>query len=347
MEGGYKLKPRGKVAGWESREHGPVLGGALGSITGCYVLREGPVTKMWFSWKSSNCIAYAESGDGISWSMPRLVLTPRYDSDWEIHEVGYPTLVHKDGWYHMWYTGRVLPTEITAAGCCIGYAVSKDGIHWEKHPEPVLRPKEAWENMAVMCPHVLWEEDLGCYRMWYSGGRVTDPDAIGLAVSTDGIHWERCVSNPVFTPQKEKYWENAKVFSCYVCPKEDDFYTMFYVGEDGDGTMSIGVARSKDGVSGWQRHPSNPVIAGTDGCWDWRGAGKPSVLKTEDGYLMWYQGANMRFEEIGTAVHKGFDLGLPPIGTEGINERGEDDGNGKNNLYVRDKLPIGIFVIPD
>ena len=347
MECGYKLRPRGKVADWEAEGCEAVLGGALGSISSCYVIQEGPVYKMWFTWQQSHCIAYGESTDGKHWGLPTVVLTPRYQSEWEIHEVSHPTVIYRDGLYHMWYTGRVFPTEITAARCSIGYAVSKDGIHWKKHPQPVLVPQDPWEKIGVMYPHVLWEEELGCYRMWYSGGRITDPDAIGVAVSKDGIHWERCSQNPVFQPDCNRYWENAKTFSCFVCPKEDGWYTMFYVGADGDGVLGIGLARSRDGISQWQRHPSNPVIAGTDGSWDWRSAGKPSVLKTPKGYQLWYKGCNVRFEEIGIAVHKGFDLGFPETGQEGENERGQDNGAGKVNLYVRGELPIGIYVIPD
>lgn len=342
MECGYKLRPRGMTAGWEPGEHGPVLGGALGSCADCHVVREDGIYKMWFTWQPVRCIAYTESDDGVHWEMPRLVLTPRYDSEWETHEVGCPTVVHEDGVYHMWYTGRVYPTEITAARCCIGYAVSRDGIHWEKREQPVLVPSNGWENIAVTHPHVIREE--GCFRMWYSAGRITDPDAIGAAESKDGVHWERVREEPVFAPNKEKYWEMAKVHSCFVCPKENGSYTMFYVGEDGDGVPGIGTARSKDGVTDWQRNPANPVIAGTDGFWDWRGAGKASVLRSEEGYRIWYKGIGTRFEEIGIACHKGFDLGFDRNGED---ERGTDDGSGKNNLYVRDRLLMGIYAVQD
>lgn len=131
MECGYKLRPRGKVADWEAEGCEAVLGGALGSISSCYVIQEGPVYKMWFTWQQSHCIAYGESTDGKHWGLPTVVLTPRYQSEWEIHEVSHPTVIYRDGLYHMWYTGRVFPTEITAARCSIGYAVSKDGIHWK------------------------------------------------------------------------------------------------------------------------------------------------------------------------------------------------------------------------
>ncbi len=342
MECGYKLRPRGMTAGWEPGACGPVLGGALGNCADCHVIREDGIYKMWFTWKTVRCIAYAESRDGIRWEMPRLVLTPRYDSEWEIHEVSQPAVIHKDGIYHMWYTGQVYPTEITAPRCCIGYAVSRDGIHWDKRENPVLVPRAGWEGIAVMYPHVMREGEY--FLMWYSAGRITEPHVIGAAKSVDGIHWERILDEPVFTPDQEKYWESARVLSCFVCPKENGFYTMFYVGEDGDGVPGIGIARSRDGMTDWQRNPANPVIAGTDGLWDWRGAGKMSVLRTGSGYRIWYKGIGTRFEEIGIACHKGFDLGFDHTGED---ERGVDDGTWKNNLHVRDKLLMGIYAVQD
>ena len=81
MECGYKLRPRGKVADWEAEGCEAVLGGALGSISSCYVIQEGPVYKMWFTWQQSHCIAYGESTDGKHWGLPTVVLTPRYQSE--------------------------------------------------------------------------------------------------------------------------------------------------------------------------------------------------------------------------------------------------------------------------
>ena len=335
-ECGYKLKPRGMTGGWEAVGDKPVLGGELGTCFDCYVMKENEIYKIWFSWRPTRCIAYAESKDGIVWDNPRVVLTATTGSSWEGHEVNRPTVVKKDGMYHMWYTGQMFAKEINPARSCIGYAISRDGIHWEKRDEPVLVPEQDWEGISVMCPHVLWEEELQCFRMWYSGGRMHEADAIGIAVSVDGIHWKKDTDNPIFTPNPEKYWEMGKVEACFVCPKKDGWYYMFYLGMDGDLTACMGLARSRNGKSGWERHPSNPIIAGFDGSWDWQGICKASVLETEDGYMLWYNGCNRRFEEIGLARHKGFDLGFPKEGETGMNERGLDNGLGKVNYYVRD-----------
>jgi predicted GH43/DUF377 family glycosyl hydrolase len=336
----YKFKPRGMTAGWKPGWNAPVLGGALGTVFDCHVIKEKDIFKMWFSWRPTRCIAYTESSDGIHWDNPQVVLIAQYDSAWEKHEVNRPTIVVRDGLYHMWYTGQVFASETTLARSRIGYAVSKDGLHWDRRSDPVLGFEEKWEGITVMCPHVLWEPELGCYRMWYSGGRMFEADAIGIAESTDGIHWNKNPCNPVFRPDPSHRWECSKVEACYVCPKRDGWYNMFYLGIGGDYCSCIGLARSRDGVTDWQRHPSNPVIAGYDGTWDWQGTCKSSVVETGKGYMLWYNAANRpngeTIEEIGLALHDGFDLGFPPEGTVGINERGQEDCGGILNYYIRD-----------
>lgn len=262
---GYKLKPRGMTGGWKPVGDQPVLGGPLGTCFDCHVMREDGIYKIWFSWRPARCIAYAESPDGIHWDNPRVVLTAVTGSDWEGHEVNRPTIVKKDGLYHMWYTGQMFAKETNPARSCIGYAVSEDGIHWKRREKPVMEPHLAWEKITVMCPHVLWEDELQCYRMWYSAGRMHEADAIGIAVSKDGITWEKDADNPIFTPNPEKYWEIGKVEACFVCPKRNGWYHMFYLGMDGDLIACVGLARSRDGKTDWQRHPSNPIIAGFDG----------------------------------------------------------------------------------
>jgi predicted GH43/DUF377 family glycosyl hydrolase len=246
--------------------------------------------------------------------------------------------VKKDGIYHMWYTGQMFATETTLPRSKIGYATSRDGLNWDRREDPVLMPNEEWEGITLFCPHVLWEEELGCFRMWYSGGRMHEADAIGIATSRDGIHWERNPSNPIFHPDPQNYFEMFKVEGCFVCPKRDGWYTMFYISVDGDCVLCISVARSHDGISNWQRHPSNPIIAGYDGSWDWRGVCKPSIVETEKGYMLWYNAANRNFEEIGLTVHDGFDLGFPEYGKTGINERGPWNQVGKVNYYLRDNI---------
>ena len=220
----------------------------------------------------------------------------------------------------MWYTGHVWGERKCISS--IGYATSEDGIHWNKRPEPVLVADQPWERESLWCSHVIYEEDEEIYKMWYSGGAswMAEADAIGYATSKDGIHWEKHPANPIFTPDPDIHWEMYKVSANYVW-KHDDWYYMTYLGSDSDMRAANGMARSRDGIH-WERHPDNPTFGAIEGDWDCAGNCKATVVDTGDGYMAWYNGFNNTLEEMGLAIHKGYDFGFPEEGTTRPNIRG-------------------------
>ena len=123
----------------------------------------------------------------------------------------------------------------------------------------MLSAGETWEKVAVMCPHVIWDEQAKLFRMWYSGGEQNETNAIGYATSSDGVRWSKHKANPIFVPDPTGDWEKHKVTGCQVI-RRGEWYVMFYIGFRDEATARIGIARSKDGITGWQRHPANPIV---------------------------------------------------------------------------------------
>lgn len=321
--GYYKPIPCGFAGGWKKHDgEKPLFGGAMGTVFDCYVIVEDGLYKMWYSWRPTNTIVYATSTDGIHWTLPRVVLSWDPDSDWEMNDVSRPSLIKKDGLYHMWYTGHVWRDSDCISS--IGYATSQDGIHWKKRKHPVLVADQPWERKSLWCSHVLWEEDEQCYKMWYSGGatHLAEANAIGYATSKDAIHWEKDARNPIFTPDPTIHWEMYKVSANYVW-KHDGWYYMTYLGSDSDMRAANGMARSRDGITNWQRHPDNPTFGAVEGDWDCAGNCKATVIDTGDGYMAWYNGFNNTLEEMGLAFHKGYDFGFPEEGETRTNVRGD------------------------
>jgi predicted GH43/DUF377 family glycosyl hydrolase len=126
--------------------------------------------------------------------------------------------------------------------------------------------------------------------MWYSGGSNHEPNAIGYACSKDGMHWEKYPDNPVFTNNPCNLWEQYKVCACQVFPYEG-YYYMFYIGHMHEERASIGIARSPDGITNWERHKDNPVIAPDKGTWDDLSVYKPFVMRDNNRWMLWYNGA--------------------------------------------------------
>jgi predicted GH43/DUF377 family glycosyl hydrolase len=319
---GYKPIPVGTTGGWRKPLDKPLFDPGLGTVFDNYVIKEGSIFKMWYSWRPARAIVYTTSNDGITWTLPKVVLTRLPGSAWENSEVSRPTLVYKDETYYMWYTGH---NWTTPAYCAIGLVTSKDGIHWERHhTTPVLAPDLPWERNMIWCPHVIYDKDENIFKMWYSGGATdhAEADAIAYATSKDGIHWIKDGRNPIFLPVRNNMWEMYKVSASYVWQR-DGWYYMTYLGSDSDMRAYSGLARSRDGITNWERHPSNPIIAGTEGSWDWAGICKVTVMETETGYIGWYNGCNNKLEEMGLVIHDGFDLGFTVDGKPAKNERGD------------------------
>ncbi len=295
------------AAGWAKSPDNPVLGGALGTCFDVCVLQARGAFRMWFSWRPQKSIGLVESEDGVRWSAPTIVLGPNPSSGWE-QDINRISVVPGADGYRMWYCGQVTSPNRT----CIGCATSRDGRTWQRtQSDPVLAPERPWEGEAVMCPHVLWDEALGLYRMWYSAGEQYEPDVIGYATSRDGLIWEKRAA-PVFTPDRGSAWECHKVAACQVIPHRG-WHLMFYIGFRDVDHAHIGLARSRDGTSDWQRHPANPILAPTPSSWDHDATYKPFALYDEEADLwrLWYNGRRGHLEQIGLALHQGENLGFP------------------------------------
>lgn len=296
-------RPTETAGGWVKYASNPVLGGQYGTCFDISVLKEEDRYRMWVSWRPKASVALVESKDGFSWSEPVVVLGPNQETAWE-KDINRPVVLKREGRYHMWYSA------FNETGSAIGYATSADGRAWKRmRAEPVLRPDKPWEKACLMCPHVLWDESAGIYKMWYSGGERNEPNAIGYATSPDGLHWAKHEANPIFVPDPAKDWEKHKVTACQVL-RVGDWYVMFYIGFRDEPTAQIGLARSRDGITGWRRHAANPIIRLGRGQWDHDACYKPFAIFDGRRWLLWYNGRRGGLEQIGVALHEGLDLGF-------------------------------------
>lgn len=298
------------AGGWNKYSGDPIIGGSLGTVFDVAVLKEDGRYLLWGSWRPRKSIGLFESVDGKHWSEPEIALGPT-DTPWE-KDINRPSVVKREDGYHLWYTGQA------NGHSAIGYATGQDGKHWKRMSEsPVLSPEAPWEKVAVMCPQVIWDPGLKLFRMWYSGGEQYEPDAIGYATSPDGLHWRRSAVNPIFQAEPSIAWESQKVTAAQVL-RHGNWHYMFYIGFRDIDHAQIGIARSRDGITGWQRLPANPVIRPTKGGWDADACYKPAVIYEPASrlWMLWYNGRREHFEQIGLAVHPGEHLGFDQAGSD-------------------------------
>jgi predicted GH43/DUF377 family glycosyl hydrolase len=123
------------------------------------------------------------------------VLLPDPTSAWECYNVFNPSVIHHNGLFHMHYRAQGLDWISR-----IGYAVSVDGLHWNRLREPVLAPVDGSDSRGVEDPRVVEIE--GTFYMTFTAyGREFQgtgaPTHLGggilpmIARSQNLITWER------------------------------------------------------------------------------------------------------------------------------------------------------------
>jgi predicted GH43/DUF377 family glycosyl hydrolase len=123
------------------------------------------------------------------------VLLPDPLSDWECTNVFNPGVLVHNGLFHMFYRAQGLDWVSR-----IGYAVSKDGVNWNRLRQPVLGPVDGTDSRGVEDPR-LTEIDGWFYMTYTAYGREFhgegEPTHDGggilpmIARSRNLIDWER------------------------------------------------------------------------------------------------------------------------------------------------------------
>jgi predicted GH43/DUF377 family glycosyl hydrolase len=140
-------------------------------------------------------IALARSSNGgLDWTKnARPVLSPGPRGSFDERAVADPYVIRRADKFYLFYLGQD-----RAARQSLGLARSGDGIVWEKlRSNPVLElgAPGTFDELGLGEPAV-WTSG-GFYWMLYTGRDRGEHRRLGLARSTDGVHWQR---EPTFRP---------------------------------------------------------------------------------------------------------------------------------------------------
>ncbi|MEZ5083835.1 MAG: histidine kinase dimerization/phospho-acceptor domain-containing protein, partial [Bacteroidales bacterium] len=277
------------------------------------IIHEDSIYHLWYVGMERNSqgqgsVGYATSKDGIHWEkFDGIPLKFKCEGEAWDNAFLVVNVLKKDSMYYMWYTGE---SKENWLDLFIGYAWSKDGINWTKHPEPVLNPgkDDDWDALYVSTPKVMFNVHLSDqkgtqFHMWYTGvaDHMPRTHRVGYATSDDGFHWKKFEGNPVMNIGKAGTWDSRWVVASTIIFNGAS-YEMWYYGFN-DVMQGIGYATSKDGVS-WNKYPWNPILeAGELGAWDSWYATYGQVESIGDSvYKMWYCGNNHTGENFGYAT---------------------------------------------
>ena len=172
-------------------------------------------------------------------------------------------------------------------------------------------PPESWTSDYVSLATVDWDGKL--YRMWFVGGAKTDDprapygyyDRIGLATSSDGIHWELANEGKPVLDLGPPGSLDSKGLAHPCVLRVGKQYMMWYGAIDGTQAGDLGLspgqvrvericlATSTDGVHWTRAHGGKPVLdIGPPGSIDSIQATGMQVVRKDDQFVMWYGAYN-------------------------------------------------------
>lgn len=259
--------------------------GALGSMT---VLKVGAVFHMYYeAWGvrskdeynpteyTSLQIGHATSQDGVHWTKDPAnpVLRKGAGNDWDKDGTWDPFVLYEDGVFKMWYGGgqRI---------CDWGYAVSTDGVHFEK--------KGQMSHLGrVEDDHVVHDKASGRYFMYY-WDRRHEPLGLYCAQSWNETDFDFAHAKPIHI-EGLKYPTKYKFTHVF---QDAGQWHMFF-GEfvrPGCKGCHIGYATSSDGLH-WTAKNQN-LLTGQDG----------EVLKIADDLWLMFYGPDGFFDQAGCDI---------------------------------------------
>ena len=141
--------------------------------------------------KGVSRLGYAESSDGVHFTRrPDPVFSPEADYE-KGGGVEDPRLVRFGDTYYLTYTGY----NTKDAQLCL--ATSRDLIHWERKGVILPAYKGNWNTGWTKSGAIVPEKIGGRYWMYFLGTTPDKNDQMGLAYSTDLVHWTEATKSPV------------------------------------------------------------------------------------------------------------------------------------------------------
>jgi beta-1,2-mannobiose phosphorylase / 1,2-beta-oligomannan phosphorylase len=181
-----------------------------------------------------------------------------------IRERGF--ILNEDSVYKMWYTGY---KDDDTAIKYLGYATSKDGIHWQRYAgNPIY--KDRWAEDMMIFKHE------GKYHMYLEGYK----DVAHLMISDDGITWKDQGDLKIVNTKGDTLPGPYGTPTVYV---EDEKWYLFYEIND----SAIWLATSTDKIN-FKNVSDEPVLKPGPEKYDLGAVAVNQIVKHKGKYYLYY-----------------------------------------------------------
>jgi len=165
-------------------------------------------------------------------------------------------------------------------------------------------PPGSWDSQFTDPGAVVYHD--GLFHMFHNGF-VGWPAPVGIAYSTspDGYTWTRVQEEPVFRGDDLDYVGLTALASSALVEDDGTWVLYFYTWDQPTwpgAPSSIGRATAPEPLGPWTADAAPVLLPGPQGAWDDEAVRAPSVLHTDDGYVMYYAGFDRLQGLIGMAT---------------------------------------------
>ncbi|MGD2177073.1 MAG: hypothetical protein PVG71_04550 [Anaerolineae bacterium] len=161
-------------------------------------------------------------------------------------------------------------------------------VPYEDNPVLTKGDLGSWDSGIVFNGRVVLRD--GQYHMFYNGaGRESETVAIGYAVSNDGRVFTKGAANPILEGDERGF--DAIQVSDGVAMVETGTWILYYNAGVGRGPgRAIGRATAPSPTGPWSRRTEPVLRSGDFGAWDGGFISPQSIIRTDDGYVIYYVG---------------------------------------------------------
>lgn len=211
---------------------------AKGFAAPCALVIDGKVNLFYQTYGTgkNDGICHAWSTDGIHFIRNKTNPIFHPDGNWNCGRAIDAEVIRFRGKYFLYYATRDTAFKIQMQGVAVAPGnTGFDRADWKNLSSegPILKPEMPWERDCIEGASVIQKNDE--LFMFYAGAYNNAPQQIGVARSTDGIHWERISDQPFLLNGKPGEWNSSESGHPHIftSPAGDDY--LFYQGNNDNG----------------------------------------------------------------------------------------------------------------